>query len=57
MKIKRPFNDSDLPLNDLSIERTEEIERLVLPRIKKAAKRLRKEKPHLFRKKIRQKLK
>jgi hypothetical protein len=45
---KRPFNDSNLPINDLSVERTEEIEKLVIPRLTEAFKKLRQEKPHLF---------
>jgi hypothetical protein len=45
---KSPFDDSNLPLNDLSVERTEEIEKLVLPRLNEAFKKLHQEKPHLF---------
>jgi hypothetical protein len=45
---KSPFDDSDLPINDLSVERTEEIEKMVMPLLLEAAKKLRKEKPHLF---------
>jgi len=44
-----PFDDRDLPLDDLSVERTEEIERLVMPRMEKAFEELLKKKPGLDR--------
>lgn len=45
---KEPFDDSNLPINNLTSERMEEIEKLMLPRLTEAFKKLRKEKPHLF---------
>lgn len=42
------FDDSKLPVNDLSIERMEEIEKLATPLLKEAAEKLWKEQPHLF---------
>jgi len=45
---KASFDDSDLPVNNLSPERMEEIETLMVPRLKEAFEKLRKEKPHLF---------
>ena len=43
-----PFDDRNLPVNNLSVERTEEIEKLILPQLKEAMDNLRKEKPYLF---------
>ena len=45
---KSPFDDRDLPVNNLSVQRTEEIEKLVIPNLTEAVENLRKEKPHLF---------
>lgn len=45
---KAPFDGRDLPINNLSPERMEEIETLMMPRLKDAFAKLRKEKPHLF---------
>jgi len=45
---KSPFDDRELPVNNLSVERTEEIEKLVVPQLTEAAESLRKEKPYLF---------
>lgn len=45
---KAPFDDSDLPINNLTPDRMEEIEALMMPRLKDAFEKLRKEKPHLF---------
>jgi len=42
------FDDSKLPNNDLTTQRTEEIEKLVMPRLEEAFKKLRSKKPHLF---------
>lgn len=46
--LKAAFDDSDLPVNNLTPERMEEIERLMMPRLKDALEKLRREKPHLF---------
>jgi hypothetical protein len=45
---KNPFDDKDLPINNLSAERMDEIERLVVPKMKEAFNKLRQEQPHLF---------
>lgn len=44
----KPFDDSGLPVNSLTVERIEEIEKLVVPRLDEAFDKLRKKKPHLF---------
>lgn len=43
-----PFKDRDLPINELSLKRIEEIEQLVMPKLQGAFAKLRQEKPHLF---------
>lgn len=48
MKAKLNFDDSTLPVNNLTPERMEEIEELMMPRLKQAFKELRKVKPYLF---------
>lgn len=45
---KSAFDDRNLPVNDLSTERIEEIEKIAMPRIKQILEKLRKEKPDLF---------
>jgi hypothetical protein len=47
-KFKRPFDDSGLPISNLSAERIEEIEKIALPRLQEAFEKLREEKLHLF---------
>lgn len=43
-----PYRDSDLPLNDLSIERTEEIEKKVMPLLMEELEKFRLENPEYF---------
>ena len=43
-----PHKDSDLPINDLSVERTAEIEAKVLPGLMEVLEKLKKENPELF---------
>lgn len=45
---KSAFDDRKLPVNDLTVERMEEIEQLIMPSIKNAIEKIRKEKPSLF---------
>jgi len=45
---KSAFDDRSLPINNLSAERTEEIEKILMPRLLERLEKLRKEKPHLF---------
>lgn len=47
-KFKKPFDDSDLPVSNLSAERIEEIEKIALPKLQEAFEKLRNEKPQLF---------
>jgi len=48
-KLRQPFDDSYLPVNDLSPERVDQIEKIVLPRLDAAFQKLREERPELFR--------
>jgi len=43
-----PFDDRKLPVNDLSVERIEELEKIIFPKLKEAFNKLRLEQPHLF---------
>lgn len=49
---KSAFDDRKLPINDLSVERIEEIEKILMPDLLSKLDKLRKEKPHLFRSSI-----
>jgi hypothetical protein len=42
------FDDRNLPINTLSVEETERIEKIAMPLLKEALEKLRLEKPHLF---------
>lgn len=43
------FDDRNLPPNNISVERAEEIEQAARPLLREMLEKLRKEKPHLFR--------
>ncbi len=45
---KSAFDDRSLPVNDLSAQRMEEIEKALMPELLIKLKRLREEKPSLF---------
>jgi len=47
-KFKEPFDDRGMPVNDLSLERSEQIEKLAMPLLEEAFKKLKTEQPHLF---------
>ena len=42
------FDDTMLPVNRITAERSEQIEKILMPRLEKALDKLRIEKPHLF---------
>lgn len=45
---RSPFDDRDLPVNTLSLERIKEIENLVLPKMQASFDKLKQEQPNLF---------
>lgn len=45
---KIPYTDADLPINNLSANRADEIELKVLPKLNEALEKLRKEHPEYF---------
>jgi hypothetical protein len=42
------FDDSNLPVNDLSVKRIEEIEKVAMPLLNEMLDKLSQEQPHLF---------
>jgi DNA-binding TFAR19-related protein (PDSD5 family) len=48
LDFRSAFDDRSLPINTLSAERAEEIEKILMPRMLERLEKLRLEKPHLF---------